>query len=226
MLQKGTIVLLTLIGFSLGCGPSSRQSLDREIEIAVRGGLGKLSESEKQSLLAESNGVLLRLSDPSLRKIVQLFAGLPSNQRSQLQNRSFLKWKVKDLDPARQELLDRSFSERARIGDDSNEWEETLNLLHASEIGFVEVELPSSGVILISFYVLWANGSPPSYVTVVGSSGDLRTVEQSEYHGVHGRRLRMINSLANSELPPPSKSPMRGKFVDNSPTFTSFPLKD
>ena len=204
---KVTLALLAMFAFSLGCGFSSRQSLDRETTIALRGALGELTEFEKQSLLEESNGVLLRLSDPSLRKVMQLFAGLPASQRRQLQKRSFLKWQVSELDTARQELLDTSLRERMQFLEDNSQLEETLGVLHESNVGFIEVELPSSGALLVSFYILWANGSTPSYVTIVGSVGDLRAVDTSEYDGVHERHLRMIRSLANSELPPANERP-------------------
>ena len=93
--MRRIVSLLLLSGFlaSSGCGRAAVPALDREIDIAVRAGLGQLSEPEKERLLKQDHSVLLLLAEPSSRKILEHFAHLPMEDRIALRDRGFLKWR-------------------------------------------------------------------------------------------------------------------------------------
>jgi len=77
--RRRIVSLLLLVSFlaSSGCDREAVPALGREIDNAVRAGLGRLSEPEKERLLKQDLSVLLLLAERSSRKIFEHFAHLP-----------------------------------------------------------------------------------------------------------------------------------------------------
>jgi len=200
MHRRTYLILVSSFLMLTGCNRTAVPTLDREIEIAVRAGLGQLSESEKECLLKEDHSILLLLAEPSARRVLEHFARLPMEQHVTLRDKGFLKWRFADLDAASQDeflgLLLLRFA-AMRGGEVSEEARrETSAVLRQSDIGFVDVELLSNSRHVISFFVFWPD-SEPSTLAFINADG----VDPAELSAAHNRRLTMLRMLGYSKVP-------------------------
>lgn len=108
LVRSAFVGCIAFLACMMGCGNqerAERENFSREYDLAIRAGKGLISEEEKLKLFREDHAVLHLLGGRSKHYLLELFANLPSDQHADLRRNSFVKWKYRELDPHRQQLL-------------------------------------------------------------------------------------------------------------------------
>lgn len=202
-MSKLPMIFVVVMGLHLvtGCVGRYATTFDREVDITRRAALDKLSETEKESLLKENHPILLQMSDPALRGLLQLFAQLPDDQFRELNDKQFLKWRYADLDSLHRTAFEQVLMMNLRMipeDEATKQKEKLLKMLDQCDVGFAVVQIPSSGERVVSCYVLWPDKVFPSWITVANSKAAMN----EEATTAHMTKLAMLKALTHSHLPP------------------------
>jgi len=196
---RTSCVVTVLLVILAGCARLRQAELEKEMDLVIRAGQGKLTAPEKGALTKANHPLLLQLGDPNTSKLIALFANLPPAAHGELLGAGYLKWKLATLDPGRQQvwrdLVQLNVDLAAKQGAAPNPAFSQAALQEA-EVGFAVVDIPEIRARVISWYILWPQG-PPTWVTVVG----VRAAGSQPYFNAHLIQLPLLKGKPPSRLP-------------------------
>lgn len=190
---------LAVLTVGLGCARFEEARFKKQIQTVIRAGQDKLTPEEKDRLTRENDPVLLQVADPNTQKLIALFANLPAHSQEELLKTGYLKWDFSSLDAGRQQL----WREFVQVNLDlaAKKGGQTLPTfsqaaLEKAQVGFAVVTIPDLKAKVVSWYILWPEGSP-TWVTVVGA----RVAGSQPYFNAHLLQLPLLKDKAASRLP-------------------------
>lgn len=174
-------------------------AFDREFALTVQAGRGELDEATANELQAARNPILLQVSDPSTKPLIELFGRLPDALHAELLEQGYLKWNYADLPAELQTIYRNTLQTSLDLATQTGQPADptmSLEALETAEVGFAVVSIDTTSKV-VSWFIIFPNRPLPIWLTVVGQ----HAAGTPEYFQAHNFDLPLLRSKPTSTLP-------------------------